>query len=56
MGHDKGHNFKFKEDLYHLIYKQFGSISPKQDYGAAEEMVAEQVSALPSISEVTGTI
>lgn len=45
-----------KTCVYHLIYEEFGSISPKRDYGATKEVVAEQVSALLSVSWVAGTI
>lgn len=57
VGHDKGQaSSSRKTCVYHLIYEAFGSLSPKQDYGAAKEVVAEQVSGLPSISWVVGAI
>lgn len=45
-GYSKGHSFKFQEDVFaSLIYEEFDSISPKQDYGAFREVVAAQLHA-----------
>lgn len=45
-----------KTCVYQLVYEEFGSLGPKQDYGASKEVVVGQVSALPSRSWVAGTI
>lgn len=45
-----------KTCVYQLVYEEFGSLGPKQDYGASKEVVVGQVSALPSISCVAGTV